>query len=275
MDESLKRKHFIAALAAAGAAAAVEAEPAFARTEPAATIAAAPSKPHPAPAHAERYAPLGNRPEAYAFFTAPEAAFVEAAVARLIPADALGPGAKEAGVAYFIDQQLNGQFGYAAKMYMGGPWLPGTKTQGYQLPLTPREVYRLGIGECDAACLKQHGKSFAGLPGSVQDAVLGDMEHGKLQFDSVPATTFFEMLYGNTVEGFFADPMYGGNRDKIGWKLVGFPGVAAAYLPFIEKHNVPYKVDPVGIADVEQQTGLRDEHHQLVFDLLRGRRPEA
>jgi hypothetical protein len=60
------------------------------------------------------------------------------------------------------------------------------------------------------------------------------------------------MLYGNAVEGFFADPLYGGNRNKVGWKLVGFPGAAAVYLPFIENHNVPYKVNPQSIADLQQ-----------------------
>jgi gluconate 2-dehydrogenase gamma chain len=62
------------------------------------------------------------------------------------------------------------------------------------------------------------------------------------------------------MEGFFADPIYGGNRGKIGWKLVGFPGVAAAYSEFIDKHNVPYKAEPVSIADLQQHVVAVDEH---------------
>lgn len=237
MSESVSRKDFVTLVGTVAAA----------EVMPAATEAAtAPMKMPPAK-------PLGTAPEGYAFFTAPEAAFVEAAVERLIPTNALGPGAREAGVAYFVDQQLNGQFGYAAKMYMQGPWAPGLPTQGYQLPLTPREVYRLGIAETNAYSKTQYGKSFDQLSSPAhQDEILTALDEAKVTFESVPAKVFFEMLYANTVEGFFADPMYGGNRDKVGWKLVGFPGAAAAYLSFIEKHNVPYKVNPVSIADVQQ-----------------------
>ena len=79
------------------------------------------------------------------FFSAAEVAFVDAAVARLIPADELGPGAKEAGVTYFIDQQLFGGWGAMAKMYRQGPHPEGTPQQGYQSPLTPQEIYRAAI----------------------------------------------------------------------------------------------------------------------------------
>jgi gluconate 2-dehydrogenase gamma chain len=207
----------------------------------------------PMPTHEHAPPAAASVPEAYAFFTRPEAAFVEAAVERLIPVNELGPGARDAGVAFFIDQQLNGQFGYAAKMYMQGPWQRGTPTQGYQLPLTPRDVYRLGIAETNAYARKQYGKSFDQLTSADhQDAILRALDEGTATFDSVPAKVFFEMLYANTVEGFFADPMYGGNRNKVGWKLVGFPGAAAAYVSFIERHNVPYKVDPVSIADLQR-----------------------
>ena len=72
------------------------------------------------------------------------------------------------------------------------------------------------------------------------------------------------MLYANTVEGYFSDPMYGGNRDKVGWKLVGFPGVAAAYLGLIEKHNVPYKVTPISIAEMQaEETAMRHDESNL------------
>jgi gluconate 2-dehydrogenase gamma chain len=235
-DNSVSRKDFVALV---GTVAAAEVLPGAAE--------AATEQKRPKAA-----APLGNEPEAYAYLTQPEAAFVEAAVERLIPTDELGPGAREAGVAFFIDQQLGGEFGYAAKMYMQGPWAAGLPTQGYQLPLTPREVYRLGIAATNEHCRQQYGKTFDRLSAEHQDNVLTALENATLSFDAVPARTFFEMLYENTLEGFFADPLYGGNRGKIGWKLVGFPGAAAAYISFIEKHNVPYKVEPVSIADVQE-----------------------
>ena len=90
--------------------------------------------------------------------------------------------------------------------------------------------------------------------------MLGDLEAGKVALESVGASFFFGLLLANTMEGFFADPIYGGNRDKIGWKLVGFPGVAAVYSDFIDKHNVPYNAEPVSIVDLQQRMVGVDEH---------------
>jgi gluconate 2-dehydrogenase gamma chain len=237
MPDHVSRQDFVALV---GTVVAAETIPATTATE-----AATPKHPAPTPS-------LTSNPEAYTFLTSPESAFVEAAVERLIPADELGPGGREAGIAFYIDQQLSGQFGYAAKMYRQGPWQADASPDfGYQLPLTPKEVYRLGIAATNAYCEKTYGKTFDKLSSAHQDDVLTALDGAKLSFDTVPAKTFFEMLYANTVEGFFSDPLYGGNRDKVGWKLVGFPGAAAAYYPFIEKHNVPYKVAPQSIADLQ------------------------
>ncbi|OLC12586.1 MAG: hypothetical protein AUH29_15930 [Candidatus Rokubacteria bacterium 13_1_40CM_69_27] len=199
-------------------------------------------------------------PRAYMFLTPPEVAFVEAAAARLIPADELGPGAKEAGVAYFIDQQLFGAYGTMAKKYRQGPWPEGTPQQGYQSPLTPQEVYRAAIRESNLYCRRQYGKTFDELAPEQQDQVLRGLDEGKIALESVPSRFFFDLLLANTQEGFFADPVYGGNRNKIGWKLVGFPGVPAVYTDHIEKYNVPYLVEPVSIADVQQNLTQGDEH---------------
>jgi gluconate 2-dehydrogenase gamma chain len=238
MPDYVSRKDFVALVGTVVAA----------ETLPSASVADAATTARPAPAPA-----LGNEPEAYTFLTQPESAFVEAAVERLIPTDELGPGGREAGVAFYIDQQLSGQFGYAAKMYRQGPWVADASPDfGYQLPLTPQDVYRLGIAATNAYCQTTYGKTFDRLDGAHQDDVLTLLDQAKLSFESVPAKAFFEMLYGNAVEGFFADPLYGGNRDKVGWKLIGFPGAAAVYLPYIERHNVPYKVTPQSIADLQQ-----------------------
>jgi gluconate 2-dehydrogenase gamma chain len=98
--------------------------------------------------------------------------------------------------------------------------------------------------------------------------VLGDLEAGKVALESVGTSFFFGLLLANTMEGFFSDPIYGGNRDKIGWKLVGFPGVAAVYSEFIDKHNVPYKAEPVSIADLQQHAVAVDEHGHPLHVLL-------
>ena len=75
----------------------------------------------------------------------------------------------------------------------------------------------------------------------------------------MPARFFFNMLLDNTIEGFFSDPVYGGNRDKAGWKLVGFPGVAAVYTTHVDKHGVPYPAQPVSILDVLEGRAEVDE----------------
>ena len=82
------------------------------------------------------------------------------------------------------------------------------------------------------------------------------------------AQFFLNILLSNNIECFFADPVYGGNRDKAGWKLVGFPGVAAVYTTFIEKHNVPYKVQPVSIADITGRLAQVDEHGHPIHVML-------
>jgi gluconate 2-dehydrogenase gamma chain len=263
---TINRKDFVAAIGTLGAGAALAApvEP----VEAAVTATHHPAAPH-AKAKPKTYAPLESIGEGYLFFTAPESAFVEAAVARLIPADESGPGAKEAGVAYYIDQQLNSAFGAAAHTYMQGPYAEGLPTQGYQLALTPGEVYRLGIAATDAACVKQYGKPFAQLNAAHQDEVLGTLDHGTLSFDALPATAFFELLLQNTVEGFFADPIYGGNRDKIGWKLIGFPGVAASYLSAITQYNKPYAVEPVSLLDLQRNTAMLSPEHRVLAAMTR------
>jgi gluconate 2-dehydrogenase gamma chain len=197
--------------------------------------------------------------EKYMYLNAAEVAFLDAAVARLIPADEIGPGAKEAGVAYFIDQQLFGGFGTMAKMYRQGPHAEGTPQQGYQSPLTPQEVYRAAIAEIDGACTKQYGRPFEKLASAQQDEVLRALDEGKFPLEAVPPRLFFNLLLDNTIEGFFSDPIYGGNRDKIGWKLVGFPGVAAVYTQHVEKYGVPYDALPVSIVDILENKATLDE----------------
>src|SRR6202008_16871 len=81
----------------------------------------------------------------YLFFNAAEAAFTEAAPARLIPPDARWGGCIEAGVPNYIDKQLAGAWGAGERLYRAGPWQPGVPTQGYQLPFTPSELFRTAV----------------------------------------------------------------------------------------------------------------------------------
>jgi gluconate 2-dehydrogenase gamma chain len=258
MERSPGRRHFLKSVTALTAAGLPAASPADESRSPHANHFA----------QAKSSAPLATQTQAYVYLTQPEAAFLEAAVSRLIPADELGPGAKEAGVAYFIDQQLAGAWGAHARNYRLGPWPEGTPQQGFQSRLTPQEIYRTAIAETNRYCSDKYGKAFDALTAAQRDEVLGDLEAGKVELALVPSRLFFNMLWNNTQEGFFADPMYGGNRNKVGWKLVGFPGVAAVYTNFIEKHNVPYRAAPVSIADVQQRLARVDEHGHPIHVLL-------
>jgi len=237
---------------------------------------AAPPPTHPpkTTAASKKAKNLRSEPLAFTFLTVPEQAFVEAAIDRLIPRDASSPGAKDAGVAYFIDQQLAGAWGSGARQYRQGPWQQGTPEQGFQLNMIPQQIYRVGIAATNAYCTKKYGKTFDALSPALQDEVLHGLEKGTIELEEVPSKTFFQFLFGNTVEGFFADPIYGGNRDKVGWKAIGFPGVAAAYVGVIEKYNTPYRVEPVGIADVEQGIARddMDAHRRRVAQMYRGSR---
>ena len=198
----------------------------------------------------------------YTFFTEDEVAFVKAAVARLIPADDLGPGALEADVPHFIDQQLAGVYGAGARFYSEGPFGAQTPFQGYQWPLSPAELYQVGIAATDQYCKETYKKRFAELDATKQDEVLKGLQGiaGAVDLKEIPGTAFFTQLLSDTKDGFFADPVYGGNKDMMGWKLVGFPGVAADYSEAIARHNQPYLVQPVDMRAVKEANIDLDHH---------------
>jgi gluconate 2-dehydrogenase gamma chain len=188
------------------------------------------------------------RPGPWMFFTAGEAALIEAAVDRLIPPDDRGPGGKDAGCAVFIDRQLAGPYGRADGLYMRPPFMPGAATQGYQSPDAPAARYRAGLkAVTDYVKATYSGKSFAELAPADQDKVLSGLESGSIALKDVHSPDFFTLLLQNTQEGFFADPLYGGNRDMAGWKLVGFPGARYDYRDWVSRHNEPYPLPPVSI----------------------------
>lgn len=181
------------------------------------------------------------------WFSAEEWAFVQAAVARLIPADELGPGALEAGAAEYIDRQMNTAYATGAQWYMQGPFVANAPADmGYQLQLSPQQLYRLGIAAVDAQCQAQAGKVFAALDSAAQDRLLGELEAGKRQLDAVPDQAFFNLLLQNTREGFFCDPIHGGNKGLVGWTQIGFPGARADFMDWVER-NEPYPFPAVSM----------------------------
>jgi gluconate 2-dehydrogenase gamma chain len=140
----------------------------------------------------------------YANFTAAEAATLEALVARLIPADANGPGALEAGAARYIDGALGSAL--AAQ----------------------RPAYAAGLAALETYAQSRGGGSFAALPPERQDELIGDLEQNRAPGFAPSSAAFFELLLAHTLEGTFGDPHYGGNQDFIGWELIGYPGLRLA-----------------------------------------------
>jgi gluconate 2-dehydrogenase gamma chain len=200
------------------------------------------------PGHADP--PARVQPGPWQFFTAGEAATVEALVDRLIPPDPETPGGKDTGCAVFIDRQLAGPYGRFEDHYMAGPFHPGTKEQGDQSPLTPARHYRLALAALDTHCRAAFGgAAFVKLTDEQQDMVLRGLEDGSLKLDGVDGKQFFSMLLIDTRQGFFADPIYGGNKDMASWKMIGFPGARYDYRDWVHRHNERYPLPPVGISD--------------------------
>lgn len=187
--------------------------------------------------------------EAGSFLTMAERAFVDAVTARLIPSDDDAPGAREADVLTFIDRQLAGFYGQGQRWYMRGPWPAGTSTQGYQTEHAPAELYRVSIAAIDDWCrANRDGRVFAELDADEQDEILTAIEDEEIEIEDIPLTTFFGLVKENTIEGFFSDPIYGGNRDMVGWRYVGFPGARYDYRDFIHHNGAPIDMPPVSLA---------------------------
>jgi gluconate 2-dehydrogenase gamma chain len=140
--------------------------------------------------------------------TAQEADLLDLIVARLIPADALGPGAREAKAVRYIDRALGGALA------------------------SSRDAYRSGLAAVDRYCRMSRGKPFAELTAIEQDSVLIDVETGAATGSGAgfagSSAQFFALMLNHTRQGTFGDPHYGGNANFVGWDLLGYPGVRTA-----------------------------------------------
>lgn len=182
--------------------------------------------------------------------TADEAAFLSAAYDAIIPADALSPSGTDCGLVTYMDRQLAGAWGNGARMYRNGPFFPAKPEYGYQLPLTPREYFAAGIRAANAWSHKTYGRSFDRLAPPERQAALTAMESGAAAFDQFNSKLFFEALLQSAMEGFFADPIYGGNRNKVSWRMVGYPGLPATWASKAEAYRgKKLNIEPQSIAD--------------------------
>jgi gluconate 2-dehydrogenase gamma chain len=197
-------------------------------------------------------APAAPGPAGYAFLNLDEAAFVEALVDHMVPADEISPKGTDLGVNIYIDRALAGGWGKGDRLYMQGPWKLGAPSQGYQLPLTPAQLYRAGIEATNAHCRKVFGKSFDRIEDSQRQEVLTGLSSGKITFDNgLPVRMFWATLYQTVIEGMYSDPIYGGNRNKAGWAIIGFPGIIAVHRDHVEQYRgKPFPNKPLGISDM-------------------------
>ena len=141
-----------------------------------------------------------------AFFNNDDSVTIAAFVGRIVPGAPGKPGANDAGVLNYIDLALSGAYADL------------------------QDFYRRGLTALDAYCRKTHSASFARLDAAKQDEVIAALEQGKATGFTWPSQqAFFNMLRTHTMEGMFADPIYGGNKDFAGWRLVGFPGAQPVF----------------------------------------------
>jgi len=157
-----------------------------------------------------------------AFFNDDNAAAVAAFVERLMPGAPGKPGAHEAGVLNYIDLALAGAYADL------------------------QDFYRRGLAQLDAHCRTAHKQPFARLTAVQQDEVIGALEHGSVaEFTYPTAQAFFNTLRTHTMEGMFADPLYGGNKDFAGWRLVGYPGTQLYYTQADLASKAPFNRAPI------------------------------
>ena len=164
----------------------------------------------------------------YTSLSPAEAAFTEAMVNVMCPADSFTPSGVDCGLAIYIDRQLAGSFGKGAKRYLRGPWALGKPQHGYQLPLTPEQYFKAGLAGVNQTSVLRIGRRFDQLTPVQANAFLIDLSSGKITDAELDLASWFNgLVYPLFEQACFADPIYGGNRDKVFWSAIGYPGLPA------------------------------------------------
>lgn len=178
---------------------------------------------------------------------------LEQATERIYPEDENGPGAIELGAPYFIDKQLASEWGINSKEYMKAPFVQGEKNEhhGYQSKLTRGDIIILGLRKLNESSQSQFGDKFYEIAEDQQIDILTAFENGEVEMPSIKSNTFFNLLRRMTLEGVYSDPLYGGNKDMMGWKMREFPGPRPAYIDVIEEEDF-VKMDPISLKDYQQ-----------------------
>lgn len=172
--------------------------------------------------------------------TATEADIADAFLARLIPSDTNGPGAREARVLRYIDRALSGELA------------------------SSRSAYTAGLAATDAYARSKFGAGFASLSASQQDVVLTDLEQNVATGFSPNSRAFFDLVREHALQGMFGDPVHGGNEEFIGWDLLGFTGIKLVYTEAEQQLDVGVVPAHKSTVDYPLWSGARGEggkHH--------------
>ncbi|WMN88885.1 gluconate 2-dehydrogenase subunit 3 family protein [Vibrio parahaemolyticus] len=170
---------------------------------------------------------------------------------RLIPADEYGPSASEAGCIEFLDDQLAGDYGSGKALYLEGPIDRKNEAAIMGKPQflsTPKERYLSGIKALEAYSKNNFGSSLEALSPDNMDQFLLNLEAGKIELGKeIDGQALFELMLQNAREGYLSDPLYGGNRNMAGWKMIGFPGARYDYRPYIARRGEELDLIPVSL----------------------------
>jgi len=225
-----------------------------------------------------------------------EQAQVEAIAEAMIPTDSSGPGAKEAGVIYFIDRMLAGNYGKGGNYFWQGPFVHPTTSSvtvegtdpatgqkqsytyssgtitprlqagtAYQYPFNPRQFWRYGLEFLNSYCVSAFGGSFQSLTSTQQTTVLQNLfsnDATALTFFTGPTPAeFFNELHDMVFAGYWTDPLYGGNIGMVGWSLLAFAGVnqgtSAGFTPIqLATATTPTKLTPLSLGDLQKGASM-------------------
>ncbi len=292
-----RRTFLVTAASAMGVAVAVNCAPVESPAPP-----ATPPPPTPILTLDDKYLhvpPAPNIPPVtYRFFEPEEARTLEAFVGRLLPGTDADPGAREAGVALFIDNLLATSSGFAEPTYFEGPfargyegdtrppdepgviWVPQAELSryGFQMRFTSQEIYRMGLESINKLAQSEFGANFADLSEGEQDELVtmmagssdlgGDSgagaEGGNVEgFGDLTAQAFFEYTHKHVVHG---------NRDFAGWNLIGYPGAQRAYT-VADLKNENFSVPPQSLAQLDPLHAGHRTRPEIILPVQSGREP--
>jgi gluconate 2-dehydrogenase gamma chain len=296
-----RRTFLVTAASAVGLAVAVNCAPVSTEPTPAPT-------PIVGPGEKFLHVPPAPRtpPTTFRYLNADQVRTLDAFIARLMPGTPGDPGAREAGVALFIDNILATTSGFIEPTYIGGPfakgyegetpppdepgviWVPKAELPryGFQMRFTPHEIYEMGLQGLDGFAQETFGANFADLTASQQDELITQMASGSSlgsdaegealesdAFGDLSPKSFFEYVHRHIIHGMFSDPLYGGNRGFAGWNLVGYPGSQRAYT-VADMRNEQFSVAPQGLEHLDPLHPGHRTRPEIILPVQSGREYE-